>query len=113
GALARELGASDLVDARGTLPVSAFDLILVTTHARLAWDAWMRALDLDGTLCLVGVPEGTIEVVPDRLLDEQKRITGSVIGSPGAMRRMLAFAAAHGVRPVVERMPMRDVNRAL
>ena len=99
---------------RSPLPRSTLDLILVTTHAALRWDDWMRALDLEGTLCLVGIPAAaSIEVNVDRLLDEQKKITGSVIGSPATMRRMLAFAATHRVRPVVEHLPMKAVNDAL
>lgn len=29
------------------------------------------------------------------------------------MRRMLAFAAAHGIAPMVERMPLAFVNEAI
>lgn len=104
--LARSMGAADLVDARGPLPEGAVDLLLVTTHAALDWDAWMRVLRLEGTLCLVGIPTGPIAVSPDYLLDHQKRLTGSVIGSPATMRRMLDFAAAHRIVPVVEHLPM-------
>jgi D-arabinose 1-dehydrogenase-like Zn-dependent alcohol dehydrogenase len=73
----------------------------------------MGVLDLQGTLCLVGVPSASIAVHPDFLLDHQKKITGSVIGSPGMMRRMLAFAAAHRIAPIVERMPMSAANEAI
>jgi len=111
--LARELGASELVDAKGPLPRAALDTILVTTHASLPWTEWMDVLDLEGTLCLVGVPSAPISVSPDPLLDGQKKLTGSVIGSPATMRRMLAFAAEHGIAPIVERMPMNRVNEAL
>ncbi|MBX3191877.1 MAG: NAD(P)-dependent alcohol dehydrogenase [Labilithrix sp.] len=111
--LARDLGASDLVDPRGPLPQGALDLLLVTTHAPLVWDDWMRALDLEGTACVVGVAAGKLEVSFDPLMDEQKSITGSVIGSPATMRRMLAFAAAHGIAPIVERMPLAEVNEAI
>ena len=111
--LARSLGAADLVDPRGPLPRSAVDLLLVTTHAALDWSAWMGVLDLEGTLCLVGIPGAPLTVSADPLLDEQKRITGSVIGSTKTMRRMLAFAAEHGIAPIVERMPMSSVNDAI
>lgn len=112
-ALARELGASELIDAKGPLPRAALDTILVTTHAPLPWTEWMEVLDLEGTLCLVGVPPSPVSVSPDPLLDGQKKLTGSVIGSPATMRRMLAFAAEHGIAPIVERMPMDRVNEAL
>ncbi len=111
--LARSLGADDLLDARGPAPVSSLDVVLVTTHVALAWDAWLRALDLGGTLCLLGIPPAPLEIDPERLLDEEKRVTGSVIGSPATMRRMLGFCAERGVRPVVEHMPLASVNEAL
>jgi alcohol/geraniol dehydrogenase (NADP+) len=111
--LAKTLGASALVDARGSLPTNAVDLLLVTTHARLAWTEWMKVLDLEGTLCIVGVPDKPIEVSADPLLDEQKKITGSVIGSPQTMRRMLVFSAEHHIAPIVERMPMANANEAI
>lgn len=111
--LARSLGAADLVDARGPLPRGAVDLLLVTTHATLDWTSWMSVLDLEGTLCLVGIPGAPLTVSVDPLLDEQKRITGSVIGSTKTMRRMLSFAAEHGIAPIVERMPMASVNDAI
>ena len=111
--LALSLGASDLVDAKGALPKGVLDVILVTTHASLAWDAWMEALDLEGTLCLVGVPSAPLTVGVDPLLDGQKKITGSVIGSPATMRRMLDVAATHSIAPVIERMPMSRANEAV
>jgi uncharacterized zinc-type alcohol dehydrogenase-like protein len=111
--LALSLGASELVDARGKLPRGVVDLLLVTTHASLDWTDWMGVLDLEGTLCLVGIPGAPLTVSVDPLLDEQKRITGSVIGSPRTMKRMLAFAAEHRIAPVVERMPMSAANEAI
>lgn len=111
--LARSLGASDLLDARGALPERAVDLLLVTTHATLDWDAWMRVLALEGTLCLVGVPAAPFAISADWLLDHQKKVTGSVIGSPATMRRMLAFAAEHRILPIVERLPMTRANEAV
>ena len=113
GGLARSLGARELVDARGALPPGAVDLLLVTTHASLDWDAWMRVLALEGTLCLIGVPGEALRVGVDPLLDEQKRITGSVIGSRATMQRMLAFAAERGIAPITERMPLARANDAV
>ena len=111
--LARSLGAAELVDTRDALPRGVVDLLLVTTHATLDWTAWMSVLDLEGTLCLVGIPGAPLKVSVDPLLDEQKRITGCVIGSTRTMRRMLSFAAEHGIAPIVERMPMTSVNEAV
>jgi alcohol/geraniol dehydrogenase (NADP+) len=113
--LALALGASDLVDPGegSALPEAAVDLLLVTTHATLDLDRWLRVLDLEGTLCLVGIPSRALTVPFDPLLDEQKKVTGSVIGSPRTMREMLVFAAANGIAPIVERMPIGAVNEAI
>lgn len=91
-------------------PDGKLDLLLTTTHADLEWNTWMGKLALDGTLCLTGVPSKPLTILPDHLLDGQKRVTGSVIGSPTTMRAMLAFAAEHGVRPWIEQAPLGDVN---
>jgi len=54
-------------------------------------------------------PEGsTLDIVlPER------RIVGGRAGSPGDTARMLHFAAQHGVRPMIERFKMSDLNTAL
>lgn len=111
--LALSLGASDLLAVQGDLPTNAVDLLLVTTHANLPWDRWMKVLDLEGTLCLIGAPSEGLRMSADPLLDEQKRVTGSVIGSPATMREMLSLAAAQGIAPITESMPMRRANEAI
>lgn len=112
-AFAHQLGARDLLDVKGALPTNAVDLLLVTTHANLAWNDWMKVLDLEGTLCLIGVPDAPLTVGVDPLLDEQKKITGSVIGSPATMRTMLSLAAAHRIAPITESMPLARANEAV
>jgi alcohol/geraniol dehydrogenase (NADP+) len=111
--LALKLGASDLLGVGDGLPKAACDLILVTTHVNLDVPKWLSVLDLDGTLCFVGVPSKPLEVPMDPLLDEQKRVTGSVIGSPAMMTEMLSFAAKHKVAPMVEHMPIGACNEAV
>jgi uncharacterized zinc-type alcohol dehydrogenase-like protein len=111
------LGATELLSPApadlAQVSQSSFDLILTTTHADLEWNAWLALLRLGGTLCLTGVPTKPLVIDPTHLLDGQKTITGSVIGSPAAMRRMLVFAAEQGVEPLVEHMPMAAANEAV
>ncbi len=111
--LARSLGASELRDARGPLPERAVDLLLVTTHAALDFSAWFAVVRLEGTMCLVGVPPGPVTVDADGLLDGQKTLTGSVVGTPATMRAMLTFASTSGVRPVIETAPLSRANDAV
>lgn len=90
----------------------AYDLVLTTTYADLPWNDWLALVKLNGTLCLTGVPSKPLEIHPDHLLDGQKSVTGSVIGSPSMQRAMFAFAAQKGVRPVIENLPMSKANEA-
>ncbi len=111
--LARRLGAEEAFLV-GELPEHGnLDLLLSTTSANLDWDLWLDRLALNGTLCLLGYPSHAISLSADRLLDGQKSVTGSVIGSPATMRAMLSFAAAHGIRPMVEEMPISRINEAI
>ena len=90
-----------------------FDLLLTTTAASLDWNHWLRRVRIGGVLCLLGVPTGSLQIEPDLLLDGQRTITGSVVGSPARMREMLAFAHAHGVKPWVEQLQVSAVNEAM
>ena len=54
-----------------------------------------------------------MEIPAFGLIMGQKSVTGSPVGSPTAMDRMLAFSARHSVAPVVEFFPMSKVNDAL
>ncbi len=90
----------------------AYDLILTTTYADLPWNDWLSLVKLNGTLCLTGVPSKPLSIHPDHLLDGQKTVTGSVIGSPSMQHAMMRFAAAQGVRPMIETLPMSRANEA-
>jgi uncharacterized zinc-type alcohol dehydrogenase-like protein len=90
-----------------------FDLVLSTVHARLDWTTYLRTLRANGTLCLLGMPAGVIQVPPALLVTGQRSITGSDIGSRKVIREMLSFAARLNVKPQIERMPMSEANAAL
>ncbi len=90
-----------------------FDVILDTVPARIDWIAYLQALEPGGTLCLVGAPPGLVQFPASLLLTGQRAICGSDIGSPGAIREMLAFAAQHGIAAQVEKAPMSEVNAAV
>jgi alcohol/geraniol dehydrogenase (NADP+) len=91
----------------------AFDFVLSTVSADLPWDDYLALLKPGGTLCVVGVPPGAIAVSPMALLPQAKTLVGGVPGAVGETRQMLAFAARHGVRPVVETFPVADSAAAL
>ena len=47
------------------------------------------------------------------LILKEKTLAGGRTGSPHDIAQMLAFAARHGVKPLCEPFPMKDVNAAL
>jgi uncharacterized zinc-type alcohol dehydrogenase-like protein len=114
---AMRLGASEVVSSThaGELRAQAgrFDFLLCTVPARLDWVSYLQALKRGGTLCLVGAPPGLMQFPASQLLSGQRAICGSDIGSPAAIREMLAFAAEHGIGAQVELAPMGEVNAAL
>ncbi|MCY1140838.1 NAD(P)-dependent alcohol dehydrogenase [Actinoplanes sp. Pm04-4] len=90
-----------------------FDFILSTVSADLPWDEYLGLLKPAGVLSVVGVPPGKIEVGAMALLPQAKTLVGGVPGSVDDTRMMLAFAARHGVRPVVETFAMAESAAAL
>ena len=44
---------------------------------------------------------------------KQVSISGSPVGSPGTIRKMLEFAVRHEIRPVIEKFHFDQVNEAL
>ncbi|MEU8475548.1 NAD(P)-dependent alcohol dehydrogenase [Streptomyces hygroscopicus] len=112
---ARRFGAHEFVVADdGLQRVSgSFDFILSTVSADLPWDTYLGALRPHGTLCVVGVPHGSLGIHPLSLLLGEKRLVGGLVGSPLETRQMLDFAARHGIRPAVETFPAARLDSAL
>ncbi|REJ40020.1 MAG: hypothetical protein DWQ58_25360, partial [Microcystis aeruginosa TA09] len=47
------------------------------------------------------------------LIMGQKSISGSPLGSPSTVSKMIEFAARHGIEPVTETYPISQVNEAM
>lgn len=114
---AARLGAEDTASSTNAREIRAhanrFDFLLCTVPARLDWITYLQTLKPNGVLCLVGAPPGLLQIPAAQLLTGQRAICGSDIGSPAAIREMLAFAAEHRIGAEVETAPMADVNAAL
>jgi uncharacterized zinc-type alcohol dehydrogenase-like protein len=89
-----------------------FDLVLSTVHARLDWTTFLQTLRPNGTLCLLGMPPGILQFPPALLVTGQRSITGSDVGGRAMIREMLRFSARHKIAPLVQKMPMAEVNAA-
>ena len=47
------------------------------------------------------------------LIGGQKQVSGSPVGSPATIAKMLEFAVTHDIKPQIEMFKMSDVNNAL
>lgn len=90
-----------------------FDFILVTANVTLPWGSYLAALAPRGRLHFVGAVLEPVPVPAFALIGGQKSVSGSPLGSPATLDRMLAFCARHGIAPTVERFPMSRANDAL
>jgi uncharacterized zinc-type alcohol dehydrogenase-like protein len=114
---ARRLGASHVVLSRDAAAMAAqvrkFDLIINTVAVPMDLDPYIAALDLDGTMVLVGAPAEAHQspsVFP--MLMARRSIAGSGIGGIPETQEMLDFCAAHGVASDIEMIPIQDIETA-
>ena len=108
-------GADRFVDSKDQASMRQLDyghdLLICTANAGVNWGALLLALKKRGRLVLVGFPDVAFNSTD--LVAHELSITGSLIGNPTMMRAMLSFAQRHGIAPVVELMPMSQVNQAI
>lgn len=114
---ARELGANHFVNSRDPEALKAvensFDLILSTVNADLDWGVYISTLRPKGRLHFVGVAPNPISSHAFPLILGQKSISGSPLGSPVTVARMLDFAARHQVEPITEIYSFDQVKEAM
>ncbi|MCB1230838.1 MAG: NAD(P)-dependent alcohol dehydrogenase [Verrucomicrobiae bacterium] len=112
---ARGFGAHHYVSSRDSEAIrkleSTLDLILVTVNVELDWEAYLAALKPKGRLHIVGAAP-KVECAVSTLLEKQRSISGSPLGSPATVNQMLEFCGRHGIAPKTEIMPMSEANRA-
>ncbi|KAG2501505.1 hypothetical protein HYH03_000013 [Edaphochlamys debaryana] len=92
-----------------------YDIIINTISSDVDVAQVMSLLKIDGTLVQVGIPGGNavMKVPVQDLVFNQKRVVGSIVGGRADMQEMLDFCGVHGVRPMVETMPLSKVNEAM
>lgn len=121
---AMRLGADHVVvtrtdgDGKGkanALPLlyPAFDLIINTVSAPLELDPYLKHLDRDGVMVLLGVPP-TPHPSPkaSALINRRRSLSGSLIGGIAETQEMLDFCGKHGVTSDIEMIPMQQINEA-
>lgn len=113
---ARKFGAHRVVDSRDKDALKAeagrYDFILSTVAVPLDWKRYFAALAPKGRLHTVGAVSEPIGVEAFALIGGQKSLSGSPLGSPATIRKMLDFCERHDIKPQVERMKMSEIDSA-
>lgn len=114
---ALKLGAHKTLDSKNPDELEAatdqFDFIISTVNVKLDWDAYLNTLKPKGRLHFVGATLEPLDLAVFSLISGQRSVSGSPVGSPETIAKMLEFAKLHEIKPVVEKFPMGQVNEAL
>lgn len=109
------LGAHDFASTRDADTFKQlrgrFDFILNTISAAHDYNAYLGLLKLDGTMCLVGMPDAQ-PVHAGALIMRRRRLAGSLIGGIAETQEMLDFCAEHNVAADIELIDIADINTA-
>jgi uncharacterized zinc-type alcohol dehydrogenase-like protein len=90
----------------------SFDVILNTVSANHDYAQYLKLLDLDGKMIIVGLPPEEPKVSPFDLLNNRRSIIGSMIGGIKETQEMLDYCAEKGIGSDVEVIKMQDINNA-
>jgi uncharacterized zinc-type alcohol dehydrogenase-like protein len=111
------LGAHETIDSRDPAALKAaagrFALVASTVNVKLDWNAYVATLKPKGRLHFLGATIEPLDVSIVPFLFHQYSISGSPVGSPATIKRMLDFAARHGLNPVTEHFRFDQINEAM
>jgi len=114
---ARKLGAHYVHNTKRDVELKkiagSLDLIISTINVPLDIPGLLGTLAPKGILHVVGAVLDPMPIPAFGLIMGQKSVSGSPVGSPTAIDRMLAFSARHSIAPITETFPMSKVNDAL
>ena len=103
---AKKLGADEVIiskdAAQMTKHAGSFDFILDCVSAEHDLNTYLNLLKLDGTLCLVGLPEVPPVISPFSLVTNRRSLAGSMIGGMAETQAMLDFCAEKNITADVE-----------
>ena len=112
---AKRLGADDVIlskDPDAMKKAKNFDFIIDTVSAPHDINAYLKALKLNGTYCIVGLPDKPPTLQMFDLLTNRRSIAGSMIGGMPETQEMLDYCAEKGIVSDVEIIPIQKIEEA-
>ncbi|MDP5136128.1 NAD(P)-dependent alcohol dehydrogenase [Rheinheimera baltica] len=114
---AKELGAHHCINSRNAAEIeqaaAKFDFIISTVNVKLDWNLYLSTLKPKGRLHFVGATLEPLDLNVFSLIMAQRSVSGSPVGSPATIAKMLEFAVQHNIKPVVEMFKFEQINEAL
>ena len=115
--LLKSLGADEIVSSTDKSKIKnlggQFDLIISTVNVKLDWNLFLSTIKPRGRLHFVGAVLAPIETSVFSLMSGRKSISGSPVGSPNNIRKMLDFCAQHNISPMTEHFKFSEINSAI
>lgn len=114
---ALSLGARHVLNSRDPDELKAaagrFDFIISTVNVKLDWNLYLGTLSPRGRLHFVGATLEPLDINVFSLIGGQRSVSGSPVGSPATIARMLDFASRHSIKPEIEKFRFEDINHAI
>jgi len=111
------LGAHHTLNSRDQSEIEAaagrFDLIMSTVNVKLDWNLYLATLSPRGRLHFLGATLEPLDINVFALLTGQRSVSGSPVGSPATIARMLEFVRLHDIKPVIEKFSFDHINEAI
>jgi len=111
------MGAHHTLNSRDQSDIEAaagrFDLVISTVNVKLDWNLYLNTLNPRGRLHFVGATLDPLDINVFSLIMNQRSVSGSPVGSPSTIARMLEFVSLHNIKPVIEKFSFDDINEAI
>lgn len=89
-----------------------FDVIIDTVSADHSYPSFLKLLNTNGTLVIVGIPSNPSTLPALSLIPQRKKIMGSMIGGIRETQEMLDYCADHHITSDIELIPIQEINEA-
>ena len=106
-------GASEFYatkDATELKTQSKVDHLLVTTSANPDWNLFLSVLNFQATIYPLTISQGNFEIPHLPMVANGLKVQGSVVSPRADHKRMLDFAAHHGIKPTVQKFSMSEAG---
>jgi len=108
---AMSLGATEFIATKGKkeLKISRpIDILLVTTSVMPEWDTLLPILAPTATIVPLTVSQGNFSIPQMPLILKGITVQGVAVAARAVHRQMLAFAALHNIKPIIQEFPMTE-----